>query len=141
MKQRDIVVLLLAMVVIATGAVLVNHYAFANSSPPPIALTTTTTNPLAQAYRACVADGATVETAMAAFVAENPDVNLTESSLVDNVLGGPYLQSWPSNPEFYNFALKHGVLYLRAGTSGLLSALPSITFEYTGQISCVNLGL
>jgi len=135
-------IILLAMVVIATAAVLVNHYAFAQKSLPPLA-TTTTTDPLAKAYRACVADGATIETAIAAFKAENPDLNPTESALVSGGQGGPYLQSWAYNPQFYKFNLSDGVLYLQTGTDGFLSlnffAPPGVRF--TGPSTCLKLGL
>ena len=139
MKRRDLVVILLGMVVIAAGAILVNHYAFAHESLPPI--TTTTTDSLAKSYRACVADGATIETAIAAFKAENPDLNPTESTLISGGLGGPYLQSWAYNPRFYSFSLMNGVLYLHAGTSGFLTALPSTRFRFTGPSSCLKIGL
>ena len=81
MKRRDIVIIVVAMVVIAAGAVLINHYAFSRKAtiPPP---TTPTTTPISQAYRACVADGATISTAIAAFDAQNPGATPTEALLI-----------------------------------------------------------
>jgi prepilin-type N-terminal cleavage/methylation domain-containing protein len=64
------------------------------------------------AAASCTADGATVSTALAAFNAENPGVlngssiNTTttaamEADLTASLLGGPYIQSWPSNIPHY----------------------------------------
>jgi hypothetical protein len=140
MKRGDMIILLIAMVVIAVGALLVSHYAFGGKSSTN---TTTTTGPpaLAKAYRACVADGSTIETAIAAFKAENPDQKPSESTLVSGGQGGPYLQSWTYNPEFYSFTLANGVLYLRAGTSGFLTELPSVRIRFIGSSSCLKIGL
>ncbi len=61
------------------------------------------------AVAACQADGATVNTAMAAYNA-NLGSNPTNSSqlISSTVSGGPYLQSWPSNPTHYQFQLTSG---------------------------------
>src|SRR5580700_8176839 len=45
---------------------------------------------------ACQADGATVSTAMSAFVAQNPGIKPTSGNLTGTTEGGPYIQSWPS---------------------------------------------
>ena len=139
-KRRDMLVILLAMVAIAACALLANHYAFANKVVAP-ALPTTTTFPMAKAYRACAADGATISTAIAAFKAENPDLNPTESALVGGGLGGPYLQSWAYNPRFYNFTLTNGVLYLQAGTDGFLNFIAPPGVRFAGPKSCLKIGL
>jgi hypothetical protein len=56
-------------------------------------------------------------------------------------LGGPYLQSWSYNPQFYSYSLSHGILYLHAGTSGFLAVLPSSRVRFIGPSSCVKIGL
>ena len=53
---------------------------------------------------ACKADGTTITTAMAAFEAQNPNVQPTAADL-QGTYGGPYLQSWPSNAPHYAFAI------------------------------------
>ena len=59
------------------------------------------------AVAACQADGATVNTAQAAFLAQNPGGSATQANLLaassSTLIGGPYLQSWPSNPGHYTF--------------------------------------
>lgn len=63
------------------------------------------------AVAACQADGATVSTAMSAFAAQNPGVSPTigttgsAGGLLGNTLGGPYLQSWPSNLPHYAYTI------------------------------------
>ena len=68
---------------------------------------------------ACKADGTTVNTAIAAALAENPGyysaatapatgTALTIADLTGTptgIVGGPFLQSWPSNDPHYAFAL------------------------------------
>lgn len=88
-----------------------------------------------QVLNACEADGATVGTAMSAFVAQNPGLVVTATDLVSRAHGGPYIQSWPSNPDFYYFALVHGMLYVIAAGGG-----PSWT-RYVGPESCVRAGV
>jgi hypothetical protein len=138
MKQRQTVIIVLAMVVIAAGAVLVSHYAFSSHSPAFTTPTTApTTAPNSQAYRACVADGATISTAIAAFDAQNPGTVPTEASLVGGTANsnGPYLQGWANNPNFYVYILKNGILYLRSSTSG------TTPIQFTGPSSCTQIGL
>ena len=55
---------------------------------------------------ACQADGATVSTAMSAFVAQNPGVTITTNGLIqtNSQTGGPYIQSWP-NATSYSYSL------------------------------------
>jgi prepilin-type N-terminal cleavage/methylation domain-containing protein len=70
------------------------------------------------AVAACQADGATVSTAIAAFNAQNPGLLVGTSAaqqtlLTGNTLGGPYIQSWPSNLPHYRF-------YMDAVTVGQL---------------------
>ena len=71
------------------------------------------------AAASCTADGATVSTALAAFNAENPGVlngsstnALTvaamQTDLTASLLGGPYIQSWPSNMPHYAIQLFWG---------------------------------
>lgn len=88
-----------------------------------------------RAFNACQADGATLTTAIAAFKAENPGITPDESDLLDSSFGGPYIQTWPSNPSWYVFNLNFGRLYLQSPSG----AWPGITF--TGSYSCTKIGL
>jgi len=45
----------------------------------------------------CNTDARTVETAVAAFQTENPNVVVTTKSLTGHTDGGPFLASWPKN--------------------------------------------
>ena len=45
----------------------------------------------------CNTDAQTIETAVAAFQAENPNVAVTSKMLTADADGGPYLASWPKN--------------------------------------------
>jgi prepilin-type N-terminal cleavage/methylation domain-containing protein len=53
------------------------------------------------AVSACQADAKTVETAVAAFQADNPGVTPTQALLTGTADSGPFLQSWPSNSTYY----------------------------------------
>jgi prepilin-type N-terminal cleavage/methylation domain-containing protein len=67
------------------------------------------------AAASCTADGATISTALAAFNAENPGVlngasatftsTVAQADLTNTALGGPYIQSWPSNLPHYAYQL------------------------------------
>jgi general secretion pathway protein G len=68
------------------------------------------------AAASCSADGATISTALAAFNAENPGVlngsatgtlstAAMQTDLTATALGGPYIQSWPSNLPHYAYQL------------------------------------
>lgn len=123
------------------------------------------------ALASCEADGATVSTALSAFNAQNPSFAgtalYTQADLLPSstggsptgVIGGPYIQSWPSNLPHYAFELTtSGVLDVATGVtqasppvnvaSGLLVAaggtpavdIPGGTnapwFTYAGDVSC-----
>ncbi len=60
------------------------------------------------AISACQADGATVNTAIAAFNAQEGAYPATTTDLLGSASGGPYLQSWPSNSTHYKFDLESG---------------------------------
>jgi type II secretory pathway pseudopilin PulG len=71
------------------------------------------------ASASCAGDGATVSTALAAFNTKNPavlsnsttnalSVSTMENDLTATALGGPFLQSWPSNLPHYAFQLAWG---------------------------------
>ena len=88
------------------------------------------------AVSACEADGATIETAMAAFSANNPGVQPTGGEtgnlVVAGATGGPYIQSWPSNAPHYAYSIVAGTpstLYIAVPATG--TAAP-----YTGVGSC-----
>ena len=60
------------------------------------------------AISACQADGATVNTAIAAFNAQEGTYPASTTDLLGTASGGPYLQSWPNNSAHYQFALESG---------------------------------
>lgn len=63
------------------------------------------------AVAACQADGATIQTSIAAFNAQNAGTTVTQQDLIPPAtLGGPYIQSWPSNDPHYAYAIVGGVL-------------------------------
>ena len=82
------------------------------------------------ALASCEADGATVATALAAFNAQNPSFAGTQGYLQADllpsasggtptgVIGGPYIQSWPSNLPHYAYQLTAGgVLQVSTGVT------------------------
>ena len=94
---------------------------------------------------ACQADGATVSTAMSAFVAQNPGATITMNGLIQTSTstGGPYIQSWP-NATSYSFTL------VASGTASggevlnvqRTTPLPaSAVTPYTGPNVCKTIGL
>jgi general secretion pathway protein G len=76
------------------------------------------------AVSACQADGATVNTAMAAYNANNGSYPTSSTELLASASGGPYLQSWPNNPSHYYFAIDatNKKLYEAIGSSTAPSA-------------------
>lgn len=113
-------------VLIATVAVL---QAFDSASP---ALASSATS---QVLSACQADGATIETAMSAFVAENPGLVVTATDLISREHGGPYIQDWPNNLEFYQYSITDGRLFVQTAKSA------STRVRYTGPASCSKAGI
>ncbi|HVB50424.1 MAG TPA: prepilin-type N-terminal cleavage/methylation domain-containing protein [Acidimicrobiales bacterium] len=84
------------------------------------------------AKAACQADGATVSTAISAFKAQNSTVTVTQAALTATALGGPYLQSWPSNAPHYGFAIGDGVSTDYGGAAaGVLVVNPTTATTYT----------
>ena len=82
------------------------------------------------AVAACQADGATVSTAMSAFSAQNPGTPVTQALLTGTTLGGPYIQSWPSNLPHYAFIISGVSLSVVTGNtylSGPTYLLPSVS--------------
>ena len=70
------------------------------------------------AVSACQADGATINTAMAAYSANNGTTTpVTQALLLGTSNGGPYLQSWPNNGYHYFFSIVGGKLYEAIGNS------------------------
>ena len=104
------------------------------------------------AVSACQPDGATINTAMAAYNANNGAYPTTEAQLTSTSTatspGGPYLQSWPSNYSHYAFALdSNGALWVMAQTTGaapVSAKLPPSTSTgwtaWTGASSCGSTG-
>ena len=69
------------------------------------------------AVAACQADGATVNTGIAAYAAQNGGTLPTTQSQLTSGSGAP-LQTWPANYSHYTFALDaSGVLWLKAGAT------------------------
>ena len=89
------------------------------------------------AVAACQADGATVSTAMAAFTAENPATPPTTANLTAAALGGPYIQSWPSNLPHYYYTIASGVLDIAILPAGNVTA-GSALLAYSGPGSCTG---
>jgi prepilin-type N-terminal cleavage/methylation domain-containing protein len=82
------------------------------------------------AQAACKSDGSAINTAVAAFNASNPGVAITQANLTTTGagwVGGPYLQSWPSNGTHYSFSVVAGVVDLTLGTN---------TAAFTAQSQC-----
>jgi prepilin-type N-terminal cleavage/methylation domain-containing protein len=86
------------------------------------------------AKAACAADGATIQTAAAAFDAQNPGVAVTgsisaagvsTSNLISGGVGEPYISSWPSNGTHYAFGYAAGVLYFEAPGTSAWAAAPA----------------
>ena len=88
------------------------------------------------ASSACNADAKTVETAVAAFTADGNAASLLTAGSAEltstnaaGVVGGPFLQSWPSNPTHY-------VISLNATTAGEVDVLAhgaSTAVNYNNQ--------
>jgi len=83
---------------------------------------------------ACQADGATVSTAISAYLAENPGIasSVTTALLIGNTNGGPYIQSWPSATS-YKYTLAAGVLKVSTLSSTGTAGIPIV---YVGPSSC-----
>lgn len=87
------------------------------------------------AIAACEADGNTIQTAIAAFDAENPAVTVTQTLLTGTTDGGPYIQSWPSNLPHYAYQITSGALQIATAPAGAVTA--SSTYSaYSGVSSC-----
>ena len=113
------------------------------------------------AVSACQADGATVNTAMAAYNANNGSYPTAISDLTGSASGGPYLQSWPSNSAHYTFAMTTtadatgttpfypaGSLFLLATTTAPTTIpttgaamLTAKWTPWTGANSCITAGV
>ena len=107
------------------------------------------------ATAACQADGATVSTAMQAFVTQNPSTTPTVNGLLNGTAADnntAYIQSWPSNDPHYEFALTtDGQLAVQfpstdiwsngetGGPSSALAGDPTDGELYQGAATCTNL--
>ena len=103
------------------------------------------------AIAACQADGATVNTAIAAYSAQNGGAAPTAQSDLTGTSGN--LQTWPSNDSHYTFALsKTGTLWLIAGSSqvtppaantdaAFAAATPTPWTQWSGSTSCSTAGV
>jgi prepilin-type N-terminal cleavage/methylation domain-containing protein len=107
------------------------------------------------ATAACQADGATVSTALLAFITQNPGVTPTESGLLNGTAADgntAYIESWPSNDPHYEFALTtDGLLAVQfpstdiwangetGAPSSALAGTPAGGELYQGASTCANL--
>jgi prepilin-type N-terminal cleavage/methylation domain-containing protein len=79
---------------------------------------------------ACNADAKTVDTAVAAFQAENPSsaTAVTSALLTGSGNGGPFLKSWPSNGTHYAITVaSDGTVKVAAPSSGTALAYDNPT--------------
>jgi general secretion pathway protein G len=85
---------------------------------------------------ACQADGATVSTAMAAYLAINPGAasTVTQALLTGNTNGGPYIQSWPKATSYIYTLPATGILTVQAETAA--GAGTGAFVPYAGPASC-----
>src|SRR5664280_391975 len=93
------------------------------------------------------ADGATVSTALAAFEAQNPSYGpsgtaVTPALLSGTTLGGPYIQSWPSNLPHYSFPIYNCKL-LQVVTGDTWATGPVLTKNatYNGKLTAAFVAL
>jgi prepilin-type N-terminal cleavage/methylation domain-containing protein len=107
------------------------------------------------ATAACQADGATVSTAVQAFVTQNPSTIPTETGLLTGTPADnntAYIQSWPNNDPHYEFALTTDGqlavqyastdLWTGGETGGPSTSLPGTSAGgelYQGAGTCANL--
>jgi prepilin-type N-terminal cleavage/methylation domain-containing protein len=100
------------------------------------------------AKSACTADAKTVETAIAAYEANNGTTVAPTSTLLTatSTNGGPYLKSWPSNSSHYTIGI-HQVsgspadevdIYVGSGTPGTGATWVTYDTEGTGGCNAVN---
>lgn len=106
------------------------------------------------AIAACESDGATVSTAMGAFITQNPNVTPTVNGLLNGTAAdnnSTYIQAWPSNDPHYEFALttdgKLAIQFpstdiwtngLTGADSSALGGSPSTGELYQGASTCAN---
>jgi general secretion pathway protein G len=107
------------------------------------------------ATAACQADGATVSTAVQAFVTQNPSITPTENGLLTGTAADgntAYIQSWPSNDPHYEYALTtDGQLAVQfpstdiwtggetGGPASALAGTPAGGELYAGAGTCASL--
>jgi general secretion pathway protein G len=96
---------------------------------------------------ACQADGATVSTAISAFVAQNPGVTVTTALLkgTSTATGGPYIQSWP-NATSYVFtmtALASGKStgFKQLQVANIIKGVTGTAVNYNGPGACKTIKL
>jgi general secretion pathway protein G len=85
------------------------------------------------AIAACQADGATVNTAIVAYYANNGSYPATTGALTATTNGGPYLQSWPNNTSHYIFYLAASGGTLSVGNKTSTSGTAT---TWTGAATC-----
>lgn len=93
---------------------------------------------------ACQADGATVSTAMSAYVAQNPSgptATITKPEMINTSVatGGPYIQSWPKAQSYAFSLLPDGTASggVKLQVSAASAGVPTGTaIDYSGPGSC-----
>jgi len=78
----------------------------------------------------CNTDALTVETAVAAFHAENPGVKVTSQLLTGNTDGGPYLASWPTS------GTRYAISVTPAGAVMVAAPPTARKISYAGSKTC-----
>jgi type II secretion system protein G len=98
------------------------------------------------AVAACQADGATVNTAIAAYYANNGAYPTTQANLTSTVaatsVGGPYIQSWPNNTTHYTFTLGSNGAFTVTGpeTSAVAATWNGASTCVTGSTTAATVG-
>ncbi len=87
------------------------------------------------AQSACTADAKTVETAIAAFEAQNPGTAVTQAALTAASTANPpgTLKSWPSNPQHYIIGLGQVGGSPSDEVDIALAATPTVWVTYDGE--------
>jgi general secretion pathway protein G len=87
------------------------------------------------AKAACTSDASSINTAIAAFSASNAGTVITQPELTGTGawVGGPYLQTWPSNGNHYAFSIVAGALNIQTPVAGVLGTAAPWTTASCGS--------
>jgi general secretion pathway protein G len=98
------------------------------------------------AVSACQADGATLDTAIAAYNANNGTYPTLQTDLTVGTTanGGPYLQSWPANTAHYYFELVYSattkVATLSVAAPNAAGTAAGTYYPWIGSATCTTSG-